>query len=375
MAGIGGQNAGHSATQAGTAAADSGSHASGASGAGASGVGGSVGAPAMNSAGSSGSSALGGSFRNPLNTEQGSDPWLLSYDGNYYLSATTWSSDLIMRRAPTLAGLKTAAPVKVWTGDDPSRCCNIWAPEFHLLDGPDGQRWYMYFTAGPQGSDTSNQRNHVLESDGLDPLGPYHYKARIFDKDNDSWAIDSSVFVQDDKLYFLFSAWEGQNQELFIAPMSNPWTLSGPRVRISVPTQAWEKMKSNVNEGPVALQHAGKTFIVYSASGCDGPDYSLGMLTYTGSDPLDAKSWVKSAKPVFSRDDANKAFGPGHNGFFKSQDGSEDWIVYHANAAASGVCDTKRTTRAQKFNWNGDGTPDFGVPVSSSADIPVPSGD
>ncbi len=34
-----------------------------------------------------------------------------------------------------------------------------------------------------------------------------------------------------------------------------------------------------------------------------------------------------------------------------------------------------RTTRAQKFTWNTDGTPIFGVPLSHTTDIPVPSGD
>ena len=32
-----------------------------------------------------------GILRNPLNAYAGSDPCLTYYDGNYYLSATTWS--------------------------------------------------------------------------------------------------------------------------------------------------------------------------------------------------------------------------------------------------------------------------------------------
>jgi GH43 family beta-xylosidase len=343
------------------------------------GSGGSSVAQAGTAAASSGSGGRGAAssatFRNPLNKDEGSDPWLLSYDGKYYLAATTWSSALTMRSATTLAGLKTAPAVKVWTGDDPSRCCNMWAPEFHLLDGPNGKRWYLYYTAGPEGSDTGNQRMHVLESDGTDPLGPYKYKARIYDKANDAWAIDSSVFTLDDRLYYLFSAWEGENQEVFIAGMSNPWTMNGSRVRVSVPTLDWERKQGNVNEGPVALQHDGKTFVVYSASACWGPDYALGMLTLQGTNPLDPSSWVKSKDPVFRRDDKNSAFGPGHNGFFKSRDGSEDWIVYHANAAVSGACDTKRTTRVQKFGWNTDGTPALGAPVATDIDIAVPAGD
>jgi len=311
-----------------------------------------------------------GLLRNPLNAYAGADPWLVYYEGNYYLAATTWTSELTMRRSPTLAGLKTATPVQIYFETDPARCCNMWAPEFHLLEGPDGPHWYFYYTAGTAGT-LDNQHTHVLESAGTDPMGPYTYKGRLYDPLHDTWAIDGSVMKLNDSLYFLFSAFEGP-QSLFIAPMSNPWTISGPRVKISVPEYSWE---ATVNEGPVALFHDDDVFITYSASPCSGPDYKLGMLTYNGGDPLSPDSWVKNPEPVFQRSDENGVFAPGHHGFFRSPDGTEDWIVYHANDSASGGCDHGRTTRVQKFTWNDDGTPNFGEPVSTIEEIAAPSGD
>ena len=85
------------------------------------------------------------------------------------------------------------------------------------------------------------------------PLGPYHYKARIFDASHDTWAIDGSVLQLNDKLYFLFSAWDGPSQNLYIAAMSNPWTMSGSRILISKPTYDWETQGLNVNEGACCL--------------------------------------------------------------------------------------------------------------------------
>lgn len=315
-----------------------------------------------------------GVLRNPLNPSRGPDPWLTYYEGYYYLAATTGTSELTMRKSETLAGLKTAYPVQLYYETDPSRCCNMWAPEFHLLDGPNGPRWYFYYTAGTLGT-LDNQHTHVLESAGPDPMGPYTYKARLFDPANDVWAIDGSILTLNDELYFLFSSWVGPNQSMFIAPMSDPWTLSGERVLIAKPEYEWEKVGLNVNEGPVALYHDDQVFIVYSASFCATPDYKLGLLTYSGGDPLSGDSWVKSPEPVFERSDENGVFGPGHNGFFKSPDGTEDWIVYHANDSASGVCGDWRTTRVQKFTWNEDGTPNFGIPVSTEEEIAAPSGD
>ncbi|MBZ0286812.1 MAG: family 43 glycosylhydrolase [Anaerolineae bacterium] len=314
-----------------------------------------------------------GTLRNPLNLS-GPDPWLVYYEGHYYLAATTWSSVLTMRKAPTLAGLKTATPEQIYFETDPSRCCNMWAPEFNLLDGPNGPRWYFYYSAGT--ADTlDNQHTHVLESAGTDPMGPYSYKGRLYDPANDTWAIDGGILKRDDKLYFLFSAFIQRKQNLFIAPMSDPWTISGPRVSISEPEYPWETIGGFVNEGPAALYHDDRVFIIYSASACSTPDYQLGMLTYNGGDPMSPDSWVKSPEPVFERSDENGVFGPGHNGFFKSPDGTEDWIVYHANDSAAGGCDMNRTTRVQKFTWNDDGTPNFGVPVSTEEEIAAPSGD
>lgn len=313
-------------------------------------------------------------LRNPLNAYGGADPWLVFYEGNYYLTTTTWTSELLMRRSPTLAGLKTAVPLQIYAETDPSRCCNMWAPEFHLLEGPNGPRWYYYYSAGTSGTN-DNQRSHVLESAGTDPMGPYTYKGRLYDPANDVWAIDGSILRLDDELYFLFSSWVGPNQALFIAPMSDPWTLSGPRVLIAQPEYDWERSGLNVTEGPVALYHEDKTFIIYSASFCGTPDYKLGMLTYNGGNPLSAASWDKHPEPVFQQSADNGVFGPAHNGFFQSPDGTEDWIVYHANDAASDGCDDGRTTRVQRFTWNADGTPNFGTPVATTEVIPAPAGD
>ncbi|MCA9914354.1 MAG: family 43 glycosylhydrolase, partial [Anaerolineae bacterium] len=256
-----------------------------------------------------------------------------------------------------------------------SRCCNMWAPEFHLLPNEEGElRWYYYYSAGTSGT-LDNQRTHVLESEGTDPMGPYHYKDRIFDPRYDGWAIDGSVLQLDDALYFLFSAWVGENQSLFIAPMSNPWTISGQRVLIAQPQYDWERVSLNVNEGPVALWNGDQLFIIYSASHCAVADYKLGMLTYNGGDPLSASSWEKNPEPVFQQSPENGVFGTGHNGFFTSPDGTENWIVYHANDSASGGCDDGRTTRVQRFTWNEDGTPNFGEPVATEEWIAAPSGD
>lgn len=311
-------------------------------------------------------------FTNPLNPSSGSDPWMTYYEGRYYLMATTWNSTLTMKSGATIEELKAATPDVIWNGDDPDRCCNIWAPEFFLLDGPNGRRWYIYYTAGRQGDNFEWQRSHVLESEGTDPMGPYSYRGTFFEN---TWAIDGSILEVQGELYFLFSSHD-IDQDIFIAPMSNPWTIDGPRVMISRPTYAWERHGDfPVNEGPEPLYRDGRTFVVFSASHCASPEYKLGLLELTGDDPLDAGAWTKFPEPVFQQAPSNGVYGSAHNGFFRSPDGTEDWLVYHANSNPADGCYLARTTRIQPFTWNDDGTPDFGVPLPLSTPIAVPSGE
>jgi len=158
--------------------------------------------------------AAQGAFTNPL-FENGADPWLEYFDGNYYLTTTTWTSQLVMRKSPTLAGLATATPVYVWSDADPKRCCNFWAFEFHRLKGPNGYRWYLMYTAGQDGT-LDHQHLNVLESAGDDPMGPYQYKAAMMP---DSWNIDGSYLQHNGKLYLLYSQWQGDEQLNLIAQM------------------------------------------------------------------------------------------------------------------------------------------------------------
>jgi GH43 family beta-xylosidase len=308
------------------------------------------------------------SFTNPL-FANGADPWLEYWQGNYYLTTTTWTSQLVMRKSPTLAGLASATPVNIWSETNPKSCCNFWAFEFHRLQGPDGPRWYMMYTSGKQ-ENLDGQHLSVLESAGDDPMGPYQYKGSPMP---DSWNIDGNYLEHKGKLYLLWSEWEGDEQLNWISEMSNPWTLTGERMVLSRPSLPWEQSGRKVNEGPEVLKQQGRTFVIYSASFCDTPDYKLGLLELTGDNPMDAKSWTKAEQPVFER--GNGVFGPGHNGFFTSPDGSENWLVYHGNNKETDGCSATRSVRAQPFTYKADGTPDFGTPVPEGQTVAAPSGE
>jgi GH43 family beta-xylosidase/arylsulfatase A-like enzyme len=243
----------------------------------------------------------------------------------------------------------------------------------------------MYFAADDGSND--NHRLYVIENASADPMqGEWVFKGQITD-DTNKWAIDGSVFTHKGQLYFIWSGWEGDKngqQDLYIARMKDPCTIEGKRVKIASPQYKWEKMGDlhdannpphiNVNEGPELLVHDNKLFLIYSASACWTDDYALGMLTASAdADLLDPASWKKHPKPVFKKSETNSVYAPGHNSFFRSPDGKEDWILYHANPAPGCGCGGKRSPRMQKFTWNKDGTPNFGIPVKEGTELAVPS--
>lgn len=317
------------------------------------------------------------SFTNPV-LASGPDPWIVKQGTSYYYTHTL-GNRIAVWKTPKVTELRAATPVTIWNAPPSGpNSQNVWAPELHFINS----KWYAYYTAGAS-SDLNTQRGYVLENASADPqTGTWVDKGKIFDPAADFFAIDGTVFTHNGNLYYL---WSGEasatehTQRIYIARMSNPWTLATARSVISSPQFPWESFGAPpaVNEGPEILKNAaGKVFLVYSASGCWTDDYALGMLTLKdGGDPLVAADWTKTTNPVFTKNPAGSVYGPGHNAFFKSVDGSEDWIIYHANPSPGQGCGNNRSPRIQKFTWNGDGTPNFGMPVSTSIALIKPAGE
>jgi GH43 family beta-xylosidase len=319
------------------------------------------------------------SLTNPL-LPVGPDPWIEYKDGFYYYMNTT-VNNLTLWKTRSMSDLASAPKKIVWIPPPTGPYSHdIWAPEIHFLEG----KWYIYLAA--DAGDNQTHRIFVLENSSRDPFqGTWEMKGKVSDA-SDKWAIDASAFEDKGRLYMIWSGWEGDEngtQSIYIARLSNPWTIEGPRTRISTPEYPWEKVGDvdpkvlpgnpphiDVNEGPEVLKHENKIFLTYSASACWTDYYALGMLTaVSGSDLLDAKSWTKSRQPVFLQSPEAGAYATGHNSFFKSPDG-RDWLVYHANSSPGEGCGWHRAPRAQPFTWRSDGTPDFGKPVASGVAIP-----
>lgn len=312
------------------------------------------------------------SFINPV-IPQRADPWVYKHtDGYYYFTASVPEYDrLEVRRAKTIQELGSAEAVVAWRKYDTGpMSANIWAPEIHFIDG----KWYIYFAAARTTETVDGLFDHrmfVIENESANPLeGKWTEKGQI-KASWESFALDATTFEHEGVRYLVWAQKDPAihgNSNLYIAPMRNPWTISGEQIMIATPEYDWEKIGFLVNEGPAVLKRNGKIFISYSASATDY-NYCMGLLSASDtSNLLDPSSWRKSAEPVFQTNESTGQYGPGHNSFTVSPDGEQDIIVYHARnykeIVGDPLYDPNRHTRAQLFSWNPDGTPNFGIPVA-----------
>lgn len=309
-------------------------------------------------------------YPNPF-IDQRADPQVMRHhDGRYYFTATVPTYDrIILRSASTFAGLRGAEERTIWTRHQSGPMgSHIWAPEIHHVDGA----WYVYFAAGDAGDRTADVwriRMYVLENTSADPLeGEWVEKGQIRTP-IDSFSLDATTFAVAGTRYLCWAqhnpALPGTNTSLYLAPLSDPWTLSADPVEISRPEYDWETVGFAVNEGPAAIERGGRVFIAYSAA-ATGAEYCMGLLSAeVGADLLDAESWSKSPKPVFATSAQAGIFGPGHNCFTVDEEG-RDLLVYHARGyeriEGDPLDNPDRHCRVQSFGWGEDGLPEFGEP-------------
>lgn len=303
-------------------------------------------------------------FKNPLSATS-ADPWVIRHEGRYLYTYTT-GHDVTICAAEKLQHIAANCRV-VWTPPEGTAYSSqIWAPELHYIDA----NWFVYVAASD--GENENHRMIVLSGESQDPQGSYTFRGKIA-ASTDRWAIDGTVLQHGGTSYFVWSGWEGfedGRQDLYIAQMSDPLTISGDRVCIATPTHAWEMHGLPINEAPQVLRDTDALFITYSGSGFWTPEYSVGLLTFTGGDVMDPSSWAKSPEPVFSGS-GTSVEGVGHASFTSSCDGTENWIVYHAHRPSDAP---QRDLRMQPFTFRDDGMPDFGRPVEPGVPLEVPSG-
>ena len=280
-------------------------------------------------------------------TERTGDPFIMCYHGRYLM---TWSGgrEVTIRATDTLEGLHKAAPKVIYRiPEDQPEAGNMWAPEFHEIQGV----LYLFTTIGKQGLWYTVQ-SCILKCKG-NPENPEDWEEPVFCMKKDGSALnekgitlDMTCFCVEDRYYVMWSDrildrahYEvnsfGTNGDatLCIAEIDpqKPWKLISDPVCICRPKYGWDRIENEINEGPYFLEHGEDLFVTFSGSSV-GVLYCVGLLrTKKGSNLLDPYSWKELPYPVLTKESVPRQFGPGHNCFIKDPDRQEDdLIVLHA---------------------------------------------
>ncbi len=303
-----------------------------------------------------------GGADNPIDPDNGGDPFIAEELGEYYYTYTT-GGGIILKHIASFCDTTVLESKTVYSAGKDGIVGDIWAPEFHRING----RWYIIASAMfdsnrveagimPREPDSSGDDRYrfgfVLENVGGGIFGDYIYRGRLAPGGLSN--IDGTYLQRGSALYFVFSGYVGQGwQCIYIVPMENPFTVKNGAapVMLSEPQYRWEQHGWRVNEGPAVLEHGGSVYIVYSASGFSSGYYALGMLAFKGGSPLCKANWYKSPLPVFSQNPAEKIYNTGHCNFIAV--GTQVYMVYHASRTPS-LADSPRATHIQKICFSGD---------------------
>ena len=298
--------------------------------------------------------------------ENRADPWIIK-DGDRYIWCFT-------ERDRGIVLFETDSPYKLGTRYLIWRAPNtgpysreVWAPELHRFD----DRWYVYFAASDGRNET--HRAYVLKSKTDDPFGEYDLIGPLptcgtgEEGDDGCWAIDMTVLEHKGKLYAIWSGWKTKEdiQYQYIAPMSDPATISGPRVMMCRNDDyLWERTEETLesrglHEAAQVLKRGNRTFVTYSCGASWLQTYKIGLLELVGDDPLNPEHWKKHPEPVFraSNPPDGRAFGVGHACFLLDE--PEPLIIYHTKRSSRPGWE--RDVYIRKFHFDENDFPVFGV--------------
>ncbi len=245
---------------------------------------------------------------NPVSA--GADPFILAYEGSYYLYATTAQDGILVQRSDDLQHWQVMGYC-LKRGQSVIGNGGFWAPEITVKDG----KLYMVYVAD----------EHLAIAVANSPLGPFTQEKLGWLSERN--AIDGHFFFDDDGKAYLYYVRFQKGNIICCAPLSDDLlTLKEEEETVLLtPQDEWEKQMANVCEGPFVLKRNGVYYLTYSGSHTASKDYAIGYATSVSPQGPFTRY---AGNPIVKRNTLYN--GPGHHSFFT--DGLGQLLcVYHVH--------------------------------------------
>ena len=230
-------------------------------------------------------------LKNMPSTKYG-DPFIIKYDGYYYMYTTPASRVMEVQRSEDLINWEMIGEIT----NDPVMN-HAYAPEVIYYNGK------FYLAASPNGNG-----HYIMSSDK--PEGPY-----VRETNNFGMSIDGSFFIDDDGSWYFYNA-TGENIEA--REMTSPTKVSVRRNLLGTSLKHW-------TEGPMVIKRGGIYYLTYTGNHFQSKGYRiyatstkgpLGPFEISFENPI-----VISTKNGFSN--------LGHSSSFLGPDLDSWYITYH----------------------------------------------
>lgn len=247
-----------------------------------------------------------GMYQNPL--MEGADPFILTYQGKYYLYATNADD-----------GFRVFVSENMSEWEDKGYCLKkedvmgdkwFWAPEIIERNG----KFYMVYVS----------EEHLAVAVADSPLGPFVQNEKKWLSEDK--AIDGHFFVDDDGVTYLYYVRLWNGNEIYMSKMNDDLSAFDEKNErfLFRAEEEWELKDCHVVEGPFVLKHKGKYYLTYSANHTRSEYYAVGYAV-SASPYGPFKKYV--GNPILHKTD--EVNGVGHHSFTRSRDGKELVCVYH----------------------------------------------
>lgn len=279
----------------------------------------------------------------------GADPFILCYEGKYYIYPTTQSGDEMQKNDFYLTGeekdgimVYVSENLTDWeckgyalTNKDVMGDKWFWAPEVTYKDG----KFYMAYSA----------EEHMAVAVANHPLGPFKQEKKCWLSEEKG--IDGHIFIDEDgQVYFYYVRFDNGNK-IMVAKMSEDFLSidESTETFLIEAEKPWETIDCLVTEGPFVLKHKGMYYLTYSANHTRCQDYAVG---YAIADSPWGPFKKYEGNPILHK--KGDIVGVGHHSFARLEDG-RILCSYHCHCSKDEFLPRKVCLDWARFEENPEG--------------------